>query len=69
MQSQPIPIPAIVPDVLYPKESAKQFLGGEMAWRSAMKQGLKQSKRGKRVYVLGRELIRYIVGDEALAGS
>lgn len=64
-QSEPrsaVPIPgSIDPDVVYRADEAKARMGWrDAAFRAAVRAGLKTHRSGKRLYVLGADLIAFV---------
>jgi len=52
---------AIHPDVMYRHDEVSQRMGWmPTAWRSARRSGLRVHRYGRRVYVIGKDLITFV---------
>jgi hypothetical protein len=57
---------AIVPDAIYRLDEVKARMGWrDAAFRAAVRAGLKTHRSGKRLYVLGSDLIGFVTKREA----
>jgi hypothetical protein len=57
---------AIIPDTLYRLDEVKARMGWrDAAFRAAVRAGLKTHRSGKRLYVLGSDLIDFVTKREA----
>jgi len=57
---------AIVPDAIYRLDEVKARMGWrDAAFRAAARAGLKTHRSGKRIYVLGSDLIDFVTKREA----
>jgi hypothetical protein len=57
---------AIVPDAIYRLDEVKSRMGWrDAAFRAAVRAGLKTHRSGKRLYVLGSDLIDFVTKREA----
>lgn len=57
---------AIVPDAIYRLDEVKARMGWrDAAFRAAVRAGLKTHRSGKRLYVLGSDLIDFVTKREA----
>jgi hypothetical protein len=57
---------SVVPDAIYRLDEVKARLGWrDAAFRAAVRAGLKTHRSGKRLYVLGSDLIAFITKGEA----
>ena len=57
---------AVVPNALYRLDEAKARMGWrDAAFRAAVRAGLKTHRSGKRLYVLGSDLIDFVTKREA----
>lgn len=56
---------AIIPDAIYRLDEVKSRMGWrDAAFRAAVRAGLRTHRSGKRVYVLGSDLIAFITKGE-----
>ncbi|MEI6257957.1 MAG: hypothetical protein WCQ77_15085 [Planctomycetota bacterium] len=56
---------AIIPDTLYRLDEAKARMGWrDAAFRAAVRVGLRVFRSGKRIYVLGSDLIAFVTKGE-----
>ena len=62
----PLGVPgAIIPDAIYRLDEAKARMGWRhAAFRAAVRAGLKVYRSGKRIYVLGTDLIAFVTKGE-----
>ena len=60
--SHPLGVPgAIIPDAIYRLDEVKARMGWrDAAFRAAVRAGLKTHRSGKRIYVLGSDLIAFV---------
>ena len=57
---------AIIPDAIYRLDEVKSRMGWrDAAFRAAVRAGLKTHRSGKRLYVLGSDLIDFVTKREA----
>ena len=57
---------AVVPDAIYRLDEIKSRMGWrDAAFRAAVRAGLKTHRSGKRLYVLGSDLIDFVTKREA----
>lgn len=57
---------AIIPDAIYRLDEVKARMGWrDAAFRAAVRAGLKTHRSGKRLYVLGSDLIAFVTKREA----
>ncbi len=57
---------AIIPDAIYRLDEVKARMGWrDAAFRAAVRAGLKTHRSGKRLYVLGSDLIDFVTKREA----
>ena len=60
-QPEPKTVGAIVPDALYRIDELKARMGWrDAAFRAAVRAGLKVYRSGKRIYVLGSDLVAFV---------
>ena len=60
-QSPPTSIGAVIPNALYRLDEIKARMGWrDAAFRAAVRAGLKTHRSGKRLYVLGSDLIAFV---------
>jgi hypothetical protein len=65
-QSPPTSIGAVIPNALYRLDEIKARMGWrDAAFRAAVRAGLKTHRSGKRLYVLGSDLIDFVTKREA----
>ena len=56
---------AIIPDAIYRLDELRARMGWrDAAFRAAVRAGLKVHRSGKRVYVLGTDLIEFVTRDK-----
>jgi hypothetical protein len=56
---------AIIPDAIYRLDEVKARMGWrDAAFRAAVRAGLKTHRSGKRLYVLGSDLIAFVTGTK-----
>ncbi len=56
---------AIVPDAIYRLDELKARMGWrDAAFRAAVRAGLKIHRSGKRIYILGTDLIEFVTRDK-----
>lgn len=64
-QSPPTSIGAVIPNALYRLDEIKARMGWrDAAFRAAVRAGLKTHRSGKRLYVLGSDLIDFVTKRE-----
>lgn len=62
---EPKTVGAVVPDALYTLAELKLRVGWrDAAFRAAVRAGLKIYRSGKRIYVLGTDLIEFVTRDK-----
>ena len=62
----PTSIGAVIPNALYRLDEIKSRMGWrDAAFRAAVRAGLKTHRSGKRLYVLGSDLIDFVTKREA----
>jgi hypothetical protein len=62
---EPRAVGAIVPDAIYRLDEVKARMGWrDAAFRAAVRAGLKTHRSGKRLYVLGSDLIDFVTKRE-----
>jgi len=60
-QSPPTSIGAVIPNALYRLDEIKARMGWrDAAFRAAVRAGLKTHRSGKRVYVLGSDVVAFL---------
>ena len=65
-QPEPKTVGAIVPDAIYRLDELKARMGWrDAAFRAAVRAGLKIYRSGKRIFVLGSDLIAFVTKGEA----
>jgi len=65
-QTGPKTVGAIVPDAIYRLDELKARAGWrDAAFRAAVRAGLKTYRSGKRIFVLGSDLIAFVTKGEA----